>query len=408
MTNSGDDSVDRLRRIWEAWGLEPGAAEAESQQKALALAESWLGQGTSDPEVAIRAVQLLLLDPERPDCHKRRCWDPLKKALRDTWHNVGTSASHVQFGQALVLASWSNAIPTPLRRIASLLDGPWDDVLRGREIHKNEICEWRQSNRAYTSTKQASQPSQGSTTKPLSRFGEPDLANATSSVQHIENNQNVAQFAPVGPHVVQALRTLASATIQISANLNKLSHEASSALATTSTNNKQLVKSLLSAYEDTLTLLWWGQARYSTTLQIPFRRFDKAHDVLWWAAWEAAELSQELDIEPAAAFLVEMLHALGHDVTVKRPLGEWMRDLHATLQHAAKAAPSVAARLHDIAEADAIGLPVTWLRIRAAKHESIEDAANAVGLDLGAPIDRGQWASWIFRESLLDLLLEGQ
>jgi hypothetical protein len=30
-----------------------------------------------------------------------------------------------------------------------------------------------------------------------------------------------------------------------------------------------------------------------------------------------------------------------------------------------------------------------------------------VGLDLKAEIDRGQWASWIFRECLLDLHLTG-
>ena len=48
---------------------------------------------------------------------------------------------------------------------------------------------------------------------------------------------------------------------------------------------------------------------------------------------------------------------------------------------------------------------MTWVRLKAAQKDPLIGAADEVAIDLDAEIDRGEWASWIFRETLLDLHL---
>jgi hypothetical protein len=155
-----------------------------------------------------------------------------------------------------------------------------------------------------------------------------------------------------------------------------------------------------------LDLLWWGQARYCHAEAKPYRQMRASADVvLWWAAYEAAENSLPLETEPAAAYLVETLQGLGQDVFEKKSLLRWIEGLHATLIRFADKAPRVSERLSSLVAEDALGLPVTWTRLRAARKEPLEGAVGEVALDLDAEIDRGEWASWIFREVLLDLHL---
>jgi hypothetical protein len=123
------------------------------------------------------------------------------------------------------------------------------------------------------------------------------------------------------------------------------------------------------------------------------------------AAIESSLLSEKLDVEPAAAFLVETLHALGHDVFEKKPVRAWMDGLHAALSREGDRAASLSDPLIKIATEDARGLPVTWVWLQA-KQPSLVGADEATGINLDAEIDRGEWASWVFRESLLDIRLD--
>jgi len=81
--------------------------------------------------------------------------------------------------------------------------------------------------------------------------------------------------------------------------------------------------------------------------------------------------------------------------------------LLALLNAARNNVPRLSKRLDDIAKLDALGLPVTWVRRRVMDKEPFDrDAAkNDVALHLEEKIDRGDWASWVFRETLLDLHL---
>ena len=99
-----------------------------------------------------------------------------------------------------------------------------------------------------------------------------------------------------------------------------------------------------------------------------------------------------------------VLHQLGHDLAEKRPLGAWMRELHPLLLTEAKVVPA-AKELAELVGEDALGLPVTWLRLHV--NETLDDTtmAEAMGLPLDTEVDRGQWAAWIFRELSLDLAL---
>jgi hypothetical protein len=130
-------------------------------------------------------------------------------------------------------------------------------------------------------------------------------------------------------------------------------------------------------------------------------------------AWEASELALGLPADPAASFLVETLHQLEGNVdTPKRPLKDWLgelipvlRDLQQTSQHADTLALS--GTLQELAQEDALGLPVTWARLEAANSKGkdsdlAERAREALGLDVDEPISRGDWAAWLFREALLD------
>ncbi|HVG60997.1 MAG TPA: GTPase-associated system all-helical protein GASH, partial [Hyalangium sp.] len=166
-------------------------------------------------------------------------------------------------------------------------------------------------------------------------------------------------------------------------------------------------------------LLWWGQARYSTILGKPYRRIEDAAERLWWMAVEASALATDVDVEPAASFLMETLLQIDDDINTKRPLRDWLtelfktlRRLHAGKQYADSDAMKLTNTLKQILEKDPLGLPVSWVHLQAIdstlqEADFAERAKESLGLDLDIPIDRGEWAAWVFRESLLDWRLAG-
>ena len=83
---------------------------------------------------------------------------------------------------------------------------------------------------------------------------------------------------------------------------------------------------------------------------------------------------------------------------------EWLRELHAAVQSAAQF-PAVRPKLAAFAREDALGLPVTWVRMHAAERFDGDAAREAVGLALDAEVDMGDFAGLMFREFLLDLRL---
>ena len=148
-------------------------------------------------------------------------------------------------------------------------------------------------------------------------------------------------------------------------------------------------------------LLWWSQSRYCAPLRRPYRtlRADPIATV-WWAAVEVAELGKPLEFAPLSAFLVNTLETLGLDVNEKKSASAWL----ASLAEVLKAVPSELRThvtpkdpLKSLAEKDALGLPVTWLRL-----EKEGELSSAVALDLELEIDLGDLAEWLLGELLLD------
>ena len=107
-----------------------------------------------------------------------------------------------------------------------------------------------------------------------------------------------------------------------------------------------------------------------------------------------------------AAFICETLHALGQDLTEQRPLVGWLEELAETLRRHAEYLTDVREPLAGLVTGDALGLPISWLRAQIAAGEVPDDLATAAGkavsLDLTTPLDRGDWATWLLRELLLD------
>lgn len=149
-------------------------------------------------------------------------------------------------------------------------------------------------------------------------------------------------------------------------------------------------------------LLWWGQSRYCSPLRLPYRSLRAAPiDLVWWAAVEVAELGKLLEFAPLSAFLVNTLETLGLDVTESRPASAWLSSLAEVLRavqpelrrHVVPKDP-----LKNLAAKDALGLPVTWLRLGGEEGE----LSSAVALDLDLEIDLGDLAEWLLGELLLD------
>lgn len=419
MTSSADGQ-DRLQEIWAAWSLTPDETMSKAQLGALDAVAKWLEAGQTDPEVMIRAVQLLLADPERPDARQRASWKSLRKAVQENWTNAGTFRDHFSYGQALVLAAWPDEPDGWLNRSA-LLDSGWE-LRRGQE--PKEIAKW-------CDRQPQSQPVEDAHTKPESKSGialaEPTLTqlfgitpfDSKAVLLKISNNggQTTDYFA-VGADIStiltkheEAFAALSESTVVAASDIKQIASALNAVKAHVDTAPRLIrteVERVLGSTHSKLNLLWWGQSRYCRALRKPYLRLKSdSAALLWWTAREAAELSLSVDVEPAAAYLVETLHNLDQNIDEKKPVLEWMKELDGTLKQAGDKVLPLSGRLDKIAKEDALGLPVTWVRRRRMLKDDFNDEAakNDVALNLDEEIDRGDWASWVFRETLLDLHL---
>ncbi len=155
-----------------------------------------------------------------------------------------------------------------------------------------------------------------------------------------------------------------------------------------------------------LSLLWWGQARYCHSLAVPFRRLSPAQQ-LWWTSIEAAHHGQAIAPEPTAAYLCEVLHALAHDLDEKRPLREWLAELWTMLQtdtSAVREHAPLSSTLTRLVTEDPTGLPIAWARDKARPGASEPDF-SLTGVNLDHQLARGEWATWLLFECLLELRL---
>lgn len=399
MTASAGDIGERLSEIWATWGLSPDVALGEVQLRALRAVSDWLEQGKTDPEIAIRAVQILLADPERPGWNRRASWVALRKVLKEAWANAGTGPDHLFYAQALLLAAWPSGSQEGWLSLAQLMDSAWE-VMKGRGRQSTELNTWRQgARRDWGPGTEREKPA-------AADGGLEQLADIRFSDSfdkwwaHLSENVGTQwYYNNFAKQLVGILGDHRSAFDQIASALKVL-------MSTVQRQRDDLGARVTESIEHSrceVDLLWWGQARYCRARQKPYRRMSDPEDVLWCTAYEAAQLARSLDVEPAAAYLVETLHALDQNIFEKKSLLRWMEGLHAVLSTAANAVPTLSQGLQQIAKDDALGLPVTWARLRAAANEPLAGAADAVALDLDAEIDRGQWASWLFREILLDL-----
>lgn len=401
MATNGGDARERLREIWEARNIVPTDDQTiETQERALAAVGGWLEQGESNPYIGIRAIQVLLLNPEQTDVSKRECWKAMRAVLIPTWKSAGAAPNSLTYAQALLLASWPNQEPhegwTTL--VAIMMSSAWC-AMTGRNGRDQVFANWATDLHLAGGAERgigahSVLPKVKVRAKiPLSLPSEADLTNIRDSYGN--------RFDPI----VAALKQHQSSLNNLKDAVETLGQDLDEKCDKFDTAIQAVAEQSISDPERAFDLLWWGQARYCRAERKPYRRLPSQDDVLWWAAREAAELSRSLEVEPAASYVVETLTSLGHDTFEKKPLLHWMSDLHNTLGRVRDKTPHISKRLEQIASVDALGLPVTWVRLKAASKDSLEGADAAVALALDTEIDRGEWASWIFRETLLDLRL---
>lgn len=419
MTSSADGQ-DRLQEIWAAWSLTPDETMSKAQLGALDAVAKWLEAGQTDPEVMIRAVQLMLADPERPDVRQRASWKALRRAVQESWTNAGTFRDHFSYGQALLLATWPKEENGWLRR-AALLDSAW--VLRkGREPKEFGAWRTRANEELAPALGVAGTSSRAVNLPQIGTFGGITLDTA-NDIKHINGrlNHQIEEsrkqiFNMLSAHdtaiqlLAKGLTTLSTDTAKLTDDNGPLAN-AISRLNTISSEVRDGINKAVGRTESKLDLLWWGQSRYCRTLRKPYLRMKSDPSaLLWWTAREAAELSQSVEVEPAAAYLVETLHTLDQNIDDKKSVVDWMQELHRSLKQAGDKVPRLSARLEKIAKEDCLGMPVTWVRRRVMDKDDFnaDEAKNDVALLLDEEIDRGEWASWVFRETLLDLHLAGR
>jgi hypothetical protein len=406
--------ADRFREIRRAWDLRPGETETQAQNSALMPLHTWLRTGTEDLEVPLVAAQVLMVDPEMPAVHKRRALAHVFDQVSTAWKSAGFQEQDVLILRGMLLAAWPHELKTGGFALVPLLDSAWQ-AISGRASREKFIQEWRQQLLSPTSTAAAGSSGierKDEAQQTIRQLLHINVADTGPITQTLKKLTVVQQFATVAQNTATALEAHHGALNALANQLN---------LANASLIRLDGGLSVLFNHVNTLgqgtgsqaMLLWWGQARYSHNLRIPYRRISDAMERLWWMTWDCAELAQQLEVEPAASFLVETLFQVDRTVDAhKRPLVTWVAEFIEALRRIRAQGSSVDAlapgqRLSEFAEDDLLGLPVTWARLEAAKDRPSpgaleEHLRTQVGLDPQALIDRGDWAEWVFREALLD------
>jgi GTPase-associated system helical domain len=401
MDQDNDTAAKRLNEIWREWGLEHGQEVKKAQKSALEELTAVLGG--DDAWVAVRVVQALLANTEIPGVGNRPLFLSLWQAVEEAWDGAGSGRNDVLQLQAMLLAAWPEE-DERAGKLATLLGSPWE-VTTGREGQRRGIERWRQrvaqsQRREADAREQPGDVIHNKTWQKniasLSRAAEVIQSTHAQAQQHTRDGYGHAQFAALMPQVLEQLGPTFAKTLP----------ELLQALGSS-------VQSFL-AHEESRRhtgqeLLWWGQARYCHTLRKPFRRVINPQEQLWWAAWEAADRAEGVPVEPAAAYVQEVLHALGVPLDQTQPLRAWIEQSYELLRSSSVPIAPVGDSLSQLASDDALGLPVTWVRLHAGKGALDLDAARQnIALPLDAPVDHGQWAAWVFREILLDRFLAGE
>lgn len=417
-TDSEKTPAMRLNDLRREWGLKSSdEATAQAQNKALEPLSEWLRSGEESPEVIVRAVQVLLADPELSDVDRRPAVETVIHQVSEIWANAGLEAQGMLGLQAMLLAAWPYDLTYGGFALPPFFDSAWE-VMRGRARQRTQLNAWRNQlplpgAEADSVQDVGLEAPTVSVSSPEIPFSEPD-----PNLQHLQVfKDSNAYFSHIGKQLIDILeghrRGLAildnrtKSTIKVaSAAITRLVSQLGPALTASLTQSRTMSN-----------FLWWGQSRYSQAARRPYRRIENATERLWWMAWEASEIARGLAVDPAASFLVETLYQVeGKADDQKRPLKDWLgelipvlRSLQQNRQHTEIL--TLSEPLRELATEDALGLPVTWARLEAENPKGQgsdiwERAREALALDLDAPISRGDWAAWLFREALLDRHLQ--
>jgi hypothetical protein len=399
-----------LGDIRREWTLSSDETTAQAQNKAVEALAKWLVEQQTSRNVALRVVQTMLADPEEPGIERHTSIQSCIEPVVGTWATAGVGSKGLQGLQAMLLA----AFPTDAGAAADivpLLESAWAAV-KGRVRAKPRIERWRRQLAAPTlygaekSLEPLSNAPKLKKTAKLAEFPEPD-----PDFQHLEANASVNwYFSNFSRQLVNVLRRHGNGLQAVAAGLAATSDGVQVALDEVY-KRVRLALAIQNRAQATQNLLWWGQAKYSYSLSSPFRSLNGIEQ-LWWLAWEAAQLSVTVEIESAASYLVEVVHQLNGVSKVKKPLSGWLEELVKFLSSAQKMPGigefiALSPTLRELAEEDALGLPVTWVRLRAGTGFSADEAREAVALDLDTPVTRDDWVVWLFRELLLDRRLRG-
>lgn len=397
-----ETALGRLKEIRSDWEIELDISTASAQAQLLPKIEAWLKEGEKNPARVLRAVQILAL-PERTDSHRRPCLTSLGTLDPSALETLGRNADRRRNAQALVLAVWGEGLNAGWFRLGPLLLSSWEvQPLRSRE--EDPIGAWLQR---VQRTLAGGGPVSNAAPPPPAL---PSLALAAVPEDpnhwgHLENNVGVGwNYSQFGTQLVSVLRSFRDTASSFASTAKAWDTAANASLKTWS---DAVWKGLRDEIANSKThdrereLLWWGQARYSHTLNKPLRRIENLDERMLIAAREVADRSAGLPVGPVAAYLVEVLHALDADPnrgSTRQSLRTWCESLHSVSGSGAPVAPTLA----KLTEEDATALPVTWTRLRAQKHETLDRFEEATGLPADALLDRDQWASWVLRELMLD------
>lgn len=502
-----DSVYERFLDLVSEWSLEKDANAGERYRRAIEALHGYLATGTNSPEVALRAVQVLLLDPERADRRQRASVKTVARVVQGHWPGVEENPLWLQ---ALVMAAWPVAPSGWMRALPPLLGSPLEEGgLPGRALQRTQILAFWDKARGGLEAPEAPRLATSSLSLRIPLAAGEVSALAPGNFQQLRNNRRATYqsnnfMEPVWAiltAVRQRAQSLASwhprFRYEESAELaNQFSHVANARGSSWTLNSfgaqlhsvltalvapmqalhaqlrtlhlqdsvgKHLAElsrrqgesitfeqfsdaliavlewleaaysqiPILDALDQALApqqaaldhalrhlredlqsrqeLLWWGQARYCHRLKLPYRRLQarEPEQVLLHAAIEAAERARDLPVEPAAAYLCEVLHALGQDLTERRTLQDWMAAQHQAIR--AARLPALSPRLAALASEDGLGLPLTFIRLnveQAWNGALAQRAGAAVAFQIDSMnLDRGQWASWLLREALLSLAL---
>jgi hypothetical protein len=340
-------AYERLDELLAQTGLVASDELRERLQGAMELIHGWFSVSSA---AWLRLVQVALMTPDRLN-HRRPEVLALSKVVQEKWKTAATSDG-LALLQAVLFALWGElGSPASAVLLRTAISAETRPIYQQRALE--EV--WNR----------------------LGDFGPPPsfpgrMSNPTNESAFVAGLDQILAH-PGNPNVLAAhggilLRGLKDAVVS-------------------------LWHKVPGGDPDQLTLLWWGQARYSTTQRRSLRHFSPA-ERLTIAAREVCDLSQHLHFNPTAAYLVEVLHALGDAWDETRPLRAWLDDLHATQKLIGPLASNPS-------EGGATALPSLTL----LAGTPVDDLGEKCQINLDTPYTRADWATWLLGELTLARVL---